>query len=328
VWIFVLAHYCSEKCQIEDASEHKPLCKGLQKIGCTVWLTWGSEIKEILNTTSDAAETKEKLIDLLIATQKQIVEEDKFSLPLNEKPLAECQHNFRMLNLKLTLMVLHMHLGAPHIALNIMNSSLTIMDNFTVTMQTVRDIYETGTNEIDITSARKILDIFEPQMVDVRTLLRAVSMDTRWQMRENTSLRIQYLLTIVTSRMQLEHGKIFIELVEIHQAQIKFTTESSMLFRTFYAEWDLYYAVRKYWACNKQAHVDYHLDCISDVFPRTKKMHAPMLALFARCKAQLFCRNNSRHMQMIMDDMQAKLNLYESGNPLPENRVFLRLPPT
>ena len=304
------------------------MCKGLQKIGCTVWLTWGSEIKEILNTTSDAAETKEKLIDLLIATQKQIVEEDKFSLPLNEKPLAECQHNFRMLNLKLTLMVLHMHLGAPHIALNIMNSSLTIMDNFTVTMQTVRDIYETGTNEIDITSARKILDIFEPQMVDVRTLLRAVSMDTRWQMRENTLVRIQYLLSILTPCMQLNHEKIFIELVELHQAQIKFTTESSMLFRTFYAEWNLYVAVRKYWACNKQAHVDYQLDCISDVFPRTKKMHAPMLALFSKCKAQLFCSHTSRHMQMIMHDMQAKLNLYESGNPLTEYRVFLRLPPT
>jgi len=325
----VLAHYCCYDCQLEDASEHGPLCRGLQQIGSTAWLTWGDRMKEILNSTSDAAETREKMLDLLIDTKTKLEEEEKFTSPLNEKPLEECQHNFTMLDLKLRLMVLHLQLGAPHISLGILKSSWTIVDNFTDTMKTVRDIYQTGKKDIDIRSAKEILDIFEPQMVNVRTLLHAVSMDTRWQMRENTGLRTEHLLTMVTSSsMQHGHEKVFIELVEIHQAQIKFTTESSMLFRTFYAEWDLYHAVRKYWSCNKQAHVDYQLECISDVFPRTKKMHAPMLALFSKCKAQLLCRNNSRHMKMIMDDMQAKLKVYESGNPLPMNRVFLRLPPT
>jgi len=280
---------------------------------------------EILNSTSSPAETKERLLDMLIDTSTQLTKEEKWTLPLNEEPMAECVHNFKMLNMKVTLMVLHMHLGAPHIAWAIRSASMEVAEGFTETMTNVRRCYEESRIEADVNSARTILETFEPQMADIRTLLHAASMDTRWQMLENQILRAQFLLA---AYMELDHETIFIELVKILNVQIKFTAESSMLFRNFYAEWNLYYAVRKYWACNKQAHVDYHLDCISDVFPRTKKMHEPMLALFGKCKAQLLCKNSSRHMQTIMDDMQAKLNLYESGNPLPENRVFLRLPPT
>ena len=144
-------------------------------------------------------------------------------------------------------------------------------------------------------------------------------------MRENSIARTQDKLKFQV----VGHEIVFVELVNLMTQQLKYTADSGMMFRNFFAEYDLYFTVRKYWASHKRAHEDSRLESIRGVFVRTKEMYAPMLDLFNRCKSQLLCSRHSAHMQMILDDMQVKLKLFELGNPLPMGRqTYMRLPPT
>jgi len=186
--------------------------------------------------------------------------------------------------------------------------------------------YEANTkNPTERKYALSLLDKFEYRISDIVAVLCSASEDERWQMRETSIARLQY--TLNNSKLHC-HVVMFTELVTQMILQIKFTTDSSMLFRTFYAEYNLYHAVRKYWSIYKKAHEDIIFRDIRSVFLRTKEMYAPMLELMAKCKAQQHCRMYSEHMQTIFDDMHAKLKLFTTGNPLPEFVACLRLPPT
>ena len=322
----LLNRYCSEECQKQDNESHIPLCKVIQRIASTVWLSWGDEMANILETARTRSETMEKMLELMVEANEKDLNEEKWTKPVGlDDPLEETRHNYEMLAGKVVVMVLHLHLGAPHIAHEIMLSTEPVVQIFSDGMQAMRDGYNTSKYARERADALKILELYEHKTSTIAALLRGVLMDSRWQMRENVIARTQDMLKLQV----VGHRIVFVELVNLMTLQVKYTTESGMMFRKFYAEYDLYYTVRKYWTSHKKAHEDSRLECIRGVFVRTKEMYAPMLDLFNKCKSQLHSSRHSQHMQMILDDMVVKLKLFESGNALPMGRqTYMRLPPT
>jgi len=320
-----IERYCDETCLKNALESHKGECHAISRVGGMAWLTYGQDRGTILNFREDHKRTAQHFLEWLKVIKSEKTEEMAWKSSVESDPMAETQHEWNLLRLEVMLMVAHLHLGVPHIAYQIMLLCGEKLSNFCDVMRRIDDIHDTAPNPSDKQFARLLLDKFDPKQRQVCAVLDGANDDVLWQMRETSIARLQYTLHHSKSHC---HNVMFRELVKQMKRQIEATVKCGMFFRYFYAEYNLYSAVRKFWAENKKAHEDIAFKDMRCDFLRTKEMYAPMLEVMRQCKAQKKCNIYKDLLETIFADMEVKLKLFQTGNPLPESVPWLRLPPT
>jgi len=296
----------------------------MSRIGGMVWAMFGVERSTVL-AMDDPNAVAQFFLDLLRETKRLKTAEEAVEKAEKSDPSAETQHEWNLLHYEVMLMIAHLHLGVPHIAYQIMLLCVDKLAYFSEVMDKIHDIHDTSENPSDQAYARSLLAIYEPKRKQIHAVLEAAKDDVLWQMRETSIARLQH--TLYHSKPHC-HNTMFRELVHQMSRQIQYTVQCGMYFRCFYSEYNLYWAVRKFWGDNKKAHEDIAFKDLRCVFLRTKEMYAPMMELMQQCKAQKFCDIYKALLETIFADMEVKLKLFQTGNRLPEFVPWLRLPPT
>ena len=302
--------YCSSQCQRAHYAEHKDVCNLVRLNGRCVVYCYSDRILQA-QQEMDAHENPESNKHMTrlrkqLYSDMRVLEEASLR---EDFPFGRLAVNWERLQLHLLCCVVNLHEAVPHHNVLLLEEAHTRLNAYALVVV-----------QRENCTFAEVLEYFY-RIQSATKALHKLQLETKYWMLEIRISRTKYTMCNCNDFVSLS---LFTTIIDLFSNQAAFAEQHDMLCRQFYAEWDMYYQLRKYQLSDYPvdrpefpvARIQEALSNIDRFFPLMKRLLACFLA---KDIARTYITHD------LVTDMCTKLVVVQVTGVLPSVMIKMRL---
>jgi len=302
--------YCTSQCQHTHYTMHKKVCNLVRMNGRCVVYCYSDRILQA-QQEMDAHESPEGNKHMT-RLRKQLYSDmcvlEEASLR-EDFPFGRLAVNWERLQLHLLCCVVNLHEAVPHHNVLLLEKAHARLNEYAEVVV-----------ERESSTFADILEYFY-RIQSATKALHKLQLETKYWMLEIRITRTKNTMCDYDDALTMI---LFTTIVDLLSAQAAFAEQHDMLCRQFYAEWDLYYQLRKYQLSKYPVdRPEFPVKRIHDALSKIDRFFPLMQRLLARFIAKDIARTYIAH--DLLTDMCTKLVIVQHTGVLPNVMIKMRL---